>query len=140
MEIHKRVLIADMLSGMKTILHELDIDYIIVGPIKKDSTLKKHKFEPGVRNKKIQMTISCRSELKAKAFKNALVGTGKYSPSAQNANALFYKQGVELNVLHQNDFCSDKINTRINRNICVIRAACFENIKSVVDKFFYIAE
>ena len=138
MEENKRLLISEMLLEMKAILYELDIDYLMIGPIKADTSFKMHKFEPMGRNKKLHMTITCGDELKSIGFKNALINTGQYSTTPQNTNALFYKKGIELNVLHKEHDCSDEIYTKINRNVFVMRSECLEKAESAVNKFFFI--
>jgi predicted nucleotidyltransferase len=89
-----------MLKAMSGIFMEFDIDYYVVGAVARDIHLSANTEAGAIRRTKdVDLAIMVNDEGQYNDLKTALINTGHFTPHPTENIKLFYKDGIEVDLL-----------------------------------------
>jgi predicted nucleotidyltransferase len=93
-------LVRQMLTAFAHVLQQLDIDFFLVGAAARDIRLSADPgYTPKRATKDVDIAIMLASEKQFYQVKEALLATGDFTAHDELAIKLYYKQGVEIDLL-----------------------------------------
>ncbi|HTI90538.1 MAG TPA: nucleotidyl transferase AbiEii/AbiGii toxin family protein [Puia sp.] len=109
-------LVLEMLNAFGKILTQLDIDFFLVGALARDIRLSVDPaFAPKRITKDVDIAILLASEKQFYQVKDALLATGDFTAHEREAIKLFYKQGIEIDLLPFGEIENHARETRIEK-------------------------
>ena len=108
--------IADMLKKMENIFSRFGVDFYLVGAVARDIHLSgKEQFAAKRKTRDVDLAVMIADEEQFYAIKDALTATGEFTPHETEAIKLFYKNGIEVDLLPFGNIENEHRETRLHK-------------------------